>query len=189
MRIALYGGSFNPPHVGHAMVASWIVWTGQADAVWWAPSFSHPFAKDLVPFDVRVGLLRTMLQTLGGPMHVCALESEMDTPSYTIDLLDELSRRHPEHSFRLVLGSDNLPTFSKWKESERLKATYAPIVVGRAGYDNPSGVVVFPGVSSTQVREQAATGELRGLVCASIHDEVVRLYSVDRSSGPKPIQP
>lgn len=189
MQIALYGGSFNPPHLGHAMVASWVLWSGLADEVWWTPSFAHPFAKSMVGFDQRLGLVQQLTDALGKGHRCCGVEADLPTPSYTIDVLDALSARHPQASFRLVLGSDNLPDLPRWSQSERLLAEYAPVVVGRDGYDNPEGTVVFPGLSSTEVRELASSGRpVAHLVHEAIATQVRDLYSGSRG-GPKPIHP
>ena len=70
--VAGYGGSFNPPHVGHAMVAQWVVWTGRADAVWFVPVYQHAFEgrhdKTLASFDQRVQeeLVKHMIREKSG---------------------------------------------------------------------------------------------------------------------------
>lgn len=158
MRVAVYGGSFNPPHVGHAMVASWLRWTDRADAVWLLPSYAHPFDKSLAPFDRRVAMCEALAACLGGYVRVEPIESELPTPSFTIDTLDALSARHPAATLRLVVGADVLPTVPQWRRWDEIVARYAPIVVGRQGYDNPPDTVVFPEVSSTDIRRRLAEG-------------------------------
>lgn len=188
-RVAVYGGSFNPPHVGHLMVASWVLWTRRADEVWWSPSYSHPFGKDLAPFEARVNWLRALLREHPG-MSVCTAESEISAPSYTVDLLDYLSAQRPELSFRLLVGADNLDDLHRWKDSGRLQDAYHPIVVGRVGYPCEHDTVEFPGVSSTEVRRRLADGlSVEHLVPASILDSVRAFYSAATSGGPKPSHP
>ena len=188
-RIALYGGSFNPPHVGHVMVASWVLWTGRADQVWWTPCFAHPFGKELAPFSERVRWLEMLLDEHRG-MQVCRVESELSGTTYTVDVLDCLAARHPNASFRLLLGSDNLASLHRWKESQRLVDSYAPIIVGRVGYPCEQDTVEFPGVSSTEVRDRLATGRsVDHLVPARIRAEVRGFYSSGNNGGPKPSQP
>ncbi|MCO4744436.1 MAG: nicotinate-nicotinamide nucleotide adenylyltransferase [Proteobacteria bacterium] len=191
MDIALYPGSFNPPHVGHAMVASWVRWTGQADSVWWAPSFSHPFEKKLAPFDARLAMVESVVDQLGQGMRAIDIESRLPTPSYTIQVLDALAAENPGARFRLVIGADLLPTLHKWREAERLVDVYRPIVVGRDGYENPPGCVVFPEISSSEVRRLAAAGDdYSHLVSDRVIEDARRLYSSEASSaGPNPSQP
>ena len=158
MRIAVYGGSFNPPHVGHAMVASWLRWTERADQVWLVPTASHAFSKKLTPFELRVRWLRAFAETLGPWTQVCTIEATMPSPSYTFDTLEALAAKHPEHSFRLVIGADNLAQRHLWHRWSDIEAGYDPIVVGRAGYPPVPDAPTFPGVSSTVVRERLAQG-------------------------------
>ncbi len=54
--VAIYGGSFDPPHFGHAMVIAWLLWSGTASEVWLVPTFQHAFDKPLAPFELRAGL-------------------------------------------------------------------------------------------------------------------------------------
>jgi len=175
MDIAIYGGSFNPPHIGHALVAAWLHWTRQADAVWLLPTFQHAFGKDMAAWPLRVQWCEALAASLGEAVSVCTLEAELPVPSYSIDTLTELARRHPEHRFRLVIGSDNLLVLDKWKDWDRIEAQYAPIVVGRAGYPCPPDSVVFPEVSSTQVRAALAQGEaIQHLIPAAVLDHIPR---------------
>jgi nicotinate-nucleotide adenylyltransferase len=184
MRVAVYGGSFNPPHVAHLMVSSWLHWTDAADAVWWIPVHGHPFSKGLAPFDTRVALCRRATAELPW-VSVSTIERELAVPSYTIDTLDELARRHPDHELRLVVGADVLSETAKWKAWDQIEARYRPIVVGRAGWPTPPGSIPFPEVSSTEVRRRVAAGDdVRALVPAAIRAEVERLYLTPRPGSP-----
>ena len=179
MRVAIYGGSFNPPHVAHAMVASWVRWTGAADAVWLVPVFRHAFedrhGKVLAPFAMRSAWCRAMCAEIGGAVEVCEIEAELPVPSYTLDTLQEHARRHPEHRFRLVVGADVLPQVHAWKGWDQICAGYDPIVVGRVGSPAPGGdVVSFPNISSTEIRARLAAGQEVGhLVPASVRRQLL----------------
>lgn len=158
MRIAVYGGSFNPPHVGHAMVASWLRWTDLADQVWLVPTAAHAFSKKLTPFELRVRWLEAFSESLGPWAQVCTIEATLPTPSYSIDTLQALRAAHPDHSFRLVIGADNLAQRHLWHRWPDIEAQFDPIVVGRAGYPEVDDAPTFPGVSSTDVRARLADG-------------------------------
>lgn len=176
MRVAVYGGSFNPPHVGHLMVSSWLRWTGRVDEVRWIPVRGHPFAKDLAPFDLRVEWCRAAVAEVPGAS-VDEIEGGLPVPSYSIDTLDALAARHPDRRFQLVVGADVLPETGKWKAWDRIVAGYDPIVVGRVGYPTPPGAIDFPGVSSTEVRRRVRAGEsVEALVPASILASVLRSF-------------
>ncbi len=176
MRIAIYGGSFDPLHVGHLMVASWLRWTDQADEVWLLVSHDHPFGKSSAPFAVRVAWCRRAVEDLTG-LEVCDVEESLEPPNYTIDVLELLQRTHPDHSFRFVLGSDAYATRDRWRRWPDLESGFAPIVVARAGHPLPGGTEgpVFPEVASTDVRQRARRGEsIATLVPHRIHDLVLR---------------
>jgi nicotinate-nucleotide adenylyltransferase len=159
MHVAVYGGSFNPPHVGHAMVASWLRWTAVVDEVWLLPSFVHPFDKALAPFADRVAMCEALAGLVGPWVRVEPVEASLPTPSYTVDVLGVLAARHPGHHLRLVVGADVLPSVGLWKRWDDIARDYTPIVVGRGGFENPPDTVVFPEVSSTEVRRRIAAGE------------------------------
>ncbi|MEQ1505571.1 MAG: nicotinate-nucleotide adenylyltransferase [Myxococcota bacterium] len=185
MRIGVYGGSFNPPHVGHLLVSDWLLWTGRCDEVWWIPVRGHPFSvgsgsvgeKNLAPFEVRLELCRAATQAVRGVV-VSDVEGGLPLPSYTIDTLDHLAALHPTHALRLVVGADVLDQVGRWKAWDRITAGYAPIVVGRQGWPTPPGTIDFPGVSSTEIRRRCAAGEpIDALVPAAIAERVRERYS------------
>ncbi|MFT7519343.1 MAG: nicotinate-nucleotide adenylyltransferase [Kiritimatiellia bacterium] len=171
MRIAVYGGSFNPPHVGHAMVASWVRWADLADEVWLMPAANHAFGKQLPDFSDRVRWCEALAGSLGAWARVTSIEQSLGSPSYTLHALDALSARNPGGELRLLIGADNVPQLPRWHRWGEIKDRYDPLVVGRAGYErwSPEGAPVFPGVSSTEVRRRLADGEsVSGLVPASV---------------------
>lgn len=158
MRIGVYGGSFNPPHVGHAMVAAWLRWTARVDEVWFVPSYAHPFEKRLTDHALRMRWCEALTSELGSGFRVDGIEADLPKPSFTIDTLNTLAERHPEHRFRLVVGADVLPTTAKWKDWASIAARFAPVVVGRVGYPAVEGVVAFPDVSSSEIRDRLRRG-------------------------------
>jgi nicotinate-nucleotide adenylyltransferase len=173
VRVAVFGGSFNPPHIVHALVAAWVRWTAAADRVWFVPVYAHPFEgrqdKRLAPFARRVAWTRALADTLGDWASVSAVEADLPAPSYTVDTLDALARAHPEARFRLVVGADVLGQTAAWKDWGRILAHYDPVVVGREGYPG-GGVPPFPAVSSTAIRAQLLAGE----ACAGLLPAAVR---------------
>lgn len=159
MRVGVFGGSFHPPHVGHALVAAWLRWTDQVDEVWLVPAWSHPFGKELAPFAHRLAWCRALADTVGPWVRVDPVEQALGGTSYTIHTLDALAEAHPHHGFRLVVGADVLPDTPRWRAWSRIEAEYAPLIVGRAGHAAVPGVPTFPEVSSTAVRAALARGE------------------------------
>lgn len=168
--VALFGGSFNPPHVGHQMVALYALETCAVDELWLVPAFAHPFGKALASFADRVAMCEHAAAALGPRAQVCRVEAELAArpgfvASRTLDTVDELARRQPGTTWRLVVGADILAETHKWYRWDELIRRAPPIVVGRGGYAEPSGVAM-PDVSSTHIRDLLAAGK---------RDELARL--------------
>lgn len=158
--IALLGGSFNPPHVGHLMAALYVRATLGCDEVWLVPSFNHPFGKPLAPFDDRVAMCEAMGEDLGPWLRVSRAEAEVGGEGRTIELLEWLLPRHPGHRFRFVIGSDILADLPKWKAWERVQALVQVTVLHRAGYPAPGALgPPMAEVSSTEIRRRLEAGE------------------------------
>lgn len=158
--IALLGGSFNPPHVGHLMAALYVRATLGCDEVWLVPSFNHPFGKPLAPFEDRVAMCEAMGEDLGPWLKVSRAEAEVGGEGRTIELLEWLLPRHPGARFRFVIGSDILADLPKWKAWERVQALVQVTVLHRAGYPAPGALgPPMAEVSSTEIRRRLERGE------------------------------
>ena len=164
MKIAVYGGSFNPPHIAHAMVVSWLRLTGIVDEVWLVPVFEHAFEKihekQLFSYEERLHWCRLMAEDIGDGVVVSSIESGLPTPSYSIDTLEALQERFPEHQFRLVVGADVVEQLPNWKDWNRIESQFAPIIVGRVGYEGHREAVQFPNISSTEIRNELRNGRV-----------------------------
>ncbi len=166
-QVALLGGSFNPPHVAHLMVAQWVLATQAVDQVWLLPAFVHPFGKALAPFADRVRMCELAVRSLRGAF-VCPAEAELERDPLvgkTARTLEHLSAKHPTHRFSLVIGADILSDTGKWYRWDRIRELARVIVVGREGYPPVDGAPSFPAISSSAIRERLARGEdVSGLV-------------------------
>src|SRR5262245_41714160 len=136
MRIGVFGGTFDPVHTGHLIIAEQCREQAGLDAVWFIPS-AHPPHKvgaDIAPYDRRAEMLA--LAIAGHPAFaVDHIERDRPGPSYTADTLDELHRRHPDAEWNLMLGSDGLPDLPKWRQPERIVARAAILAVARPGHE------------------------------------------------------
>ena len=153
--IALFGGSFDPPHVGHLLAAAYVLATEPVDELWFVPVLQHPFAKPLLAsYDHRVALCERVAGQLARAK-VSRAEEESGE-GRTVDLLEWLHRKHPGTRWALVLGSDLDAEKPQWKRFDRIEQLARIVTVRRGGYDG-SGVSI-PEVSSTQVRALLKSG-------------------------------
>ena len=133
-RIGLLGGSFNPAHHGHRHISLEAAKALGLDEVWWLVSPGNPLkegAKDMAPFDARFAAAKRMARR--SLIRVSDFESRVGT-RYTVDTVRELKRRHGEHRFIWLLGSDTLPNFHKWRDWRGLAREVPIAVIRRPGY-------------------------------------------------------
>jgi nicotinate-nucleotide adenylyltransferase len=155
--IALFGGSFDPPHVGHLLAATYVLATEPVDELWFVPVFSHPFQKPLQgSFDHRVALLDALVSLVPGAL-VSRIEQTLGGEGRTVDLLEYLHKTHPGTGFALVLGTDLDKERLTWKRWDRVQELARIIRVSRS--DIESGPEPrMPNVSSTWVRALLRSG-------------------------------
>lgn len=152
MRVAFFGGSFDPPHVGHVLSAAYALTLG-FEKVLVAPVFEHAFGKRMAPFEARVELCRRAFEGLGR-VEVSGLEATLERPSYTVRTLQRLAADHPTWELRTLVGSDVLAETHAWHEFDRVKALAPLFVLARLGHEvHGLGPAVLPEVSSSEVRD------------------------------------
>ena len=132
--VALFGGSFNPPHICHTLATLWVLQTQPIDEVWWIPTFEHAFSKDLVDFSDRMEMCKEATSDLQN-VRINSIEKELGGESRTIDTVQALRGEHPDRAFWLMVGADILEETSRWKDWDGLMELVHLIVVGRRGYD------------------------------------------------------
>ena len=171
MKIGIFGGSFNPIHSGHAIIAHHIITSGTVDRLWLMVSPVNPLKVDQerqVADTDRLRMAEMVSRHLEN-VETSAFEFTMPKPSYTIDTLNALQAKFPDDELYLVIGADNWQVFDRWRNSEEILAKYHLLVYPRLGYD-----VVIPEelkervalvdapiieLSSTAVRERLAQGK------------------------------
>ena len=153
--IALFGGSFDPPQVGHLLAASYVLATEPVDELWLVPVHQHPFAKPLVgSYEHRVALCERLAHDL--PRARVSRAEQESGQGRTVDLLEWLHRKHPDVRWALVLGTDLDAEKPQWKQFDRIQQLARIVTVRRGGYGE--GGVTLPEVSSTQVRSLLQSG-------------------------------
>ena len=136
-KIGLFFGSFNPVHIGHMIIASYLAENTDLAEVWMVVSPQNPLKKKESLAKDRDRLYMINLAIDDNPkLRASDVEFSMPKPSYTIDTLTVLKEKYPDHKFVLIMGSDNLPTLHRWKNYERLIEDNQIYVYTRPGYED-----------------------------------------------------
>lgn len=192
MRIGIFGGSFDPIHIGHAIIAHHIVDSGAVDRLWLMVSPLNPFkagnARHVADTD-RLRMAEMVSRPLEG-VETSAFEFSMPKPSYTIDTLNALQAKFPADEFYLVIGADNWQVFDQWRNTEEILVKFHVLIYPRLGYDVviPTQLVdrvalvdaLIIELSSTMVRDRLCRGlSVRYYVPDQVLDYIERhnLYS------------
>ena len=157
-QIGIFGGSFNPPHIGHVLACHYALSVWPLDRVIIVPNFVHAFGKPLENFEHRYRMC--MLAFQSEKIEISRIEENLGGVSYTVDTLQAIKKEYPGAVLHLLIGSDVVGETQKWKNYDRVKELAPPLVIPR-GPDAPDAVnsgVYLPPVSSTWVREQLSSG-------------------------------
>lgn len=197
MRIGVFGGTFDPPHLGHLIVAADVYEALELDRLLLVPSAMHPFKGSAVhaSAEQRAELLRAAI--LGDErFEVDEIELRRSGPSYTVDTLRVLREREPDAELFFVMGADNVRDLPKWREPEEIVRLARLAIVARAG-ERVAPELPFPSltvpvtrvdISSTEIRRRAAAGRsIRYLVPEAVREVILReaLYRAPHTSGEK----
>jgi len=149
MRIGVYGGSFNPVHLGHLLAAECCREQAHLDRVLFVPAAVPPHKR---PRDLAAAADRLAMLTLAIGGHeafaVSTLELDRGGVSYTIDTLADLAARHPGDTLVLLLGPDSLAGLPTWRDPGGILDGWETRVVERAGLDDLAAIVARPDVAA-----------------------------------------
>ena len=169
MTVGLFFGSFNPIHIGHLAIANYMLAFTEMTELWFVVSPHNPFKKrqNMLSEANRLHLVNLAIEDHRS-YQSCDIEFKMPKPSYTIDTLVRLTEKNPQRRFALIMGSDNLEHFHKWKNSEAIIAHYHRYIYPRPGTpphlleNNPNATVVNApqmDISSSFIRQTIAEGK------------------------------
>ena len=155
MKIGLFFGSFNPIHIGHKVIASYLVDFTDLDKVMFVVSPQNPLKQKISLLDQyhRLQIIRAEIED-NSNLEVSDIEFDMPKPSYTIDTLVRLKEKYPENDYSIIMGSDNLQNFHKWKNYEQILEDYSIYVYPRPGYEisgSHKNIHVIEGVPQMEI--------------------------------------
>ena len=155
----VFGGSFDPPHLGHTLLAAYALSGYALERVIVVPTYAHAFAKPLSEFADRRRMCELAFADLRR-VEISSIEQQLPVPSLTLNLVEALSRQHPGVQLRLLIGSDLAAQTSSWHEFARVAALAPLLVVPRSGHTDPTlQLPALPEVSSTEIRRRLQAGE------------------------------
>ena len=171
-KIGLFFGSFNPIHIGHLILANYILENSDMEELWFVVSPQNPFKdkKSLLNDHNRLDMVQLALKNYP-KMRVSNVEFSLPKPSYTIDTLTYLHEKYPEVSFALIMGEDNLKGLKKWKNSETLVNNHQIIIYPRVLDSDETKTATFEHeniskidapiieLSATKIREMLKEGK------------------------------
>jgi len=164
MKIALFGGSFNPIHNGHLQIANELLTKQIVDQVWLIPCGNHAFDKKLASGEARMKMINLAIQNKNSIKSI-GVELNPDKKSYTSKTISWFKREFP-HDFYFVIGADNMKDLEKWHDFEYLKNNVKFILIKRPGFafsndleiDIKHILSMNNKISSNQIRENLEKG-------------------------------
>ncbi len=169
-RVGILGGTFDPSHIGHLVAATWARDALALDRVLLVVA-NEPWQKvghrQVTPAEDRFAVVAAAVEGVPG-LEACRIEIDRGGPSYTVDTVRELERRHPDTEFSLLVGADVAAELDTWHEVDQLATRVRLVIVDRGGVEraaDPPGWTVerlrIPAldVSSSQLRQRLAAGE------------------------------
>lgn len=179
--VGLFFGSFNPIHMGHMIIASLVKETTEINEIWFVVTPQNPFKKNkslLHEFD-RLDMVQAAISE-DYSFRAIDVEFNMPKPSYTIDTLTVLQEKHPEKRFSLIIGEDNLSSFPRWKNHEKILEHFELIIYPRPN-SQPSSLIDHPNVQLIQApKVDISATFIRALVKA---DKSIKYLVPDAVAG------
>jgi nicotinate-nucleotide adenylyltransferase len=181
MKLGVFGGTFDPPHLGHLIVAGEVHHRLGLDRVLWIPAAVPPHKRDrdITPGHIRLRMVRAAIAD-DPRFEASDMELKRDGPSYTVDTLRELRADRPDAEIFLILGADQLGEIESWKEPEEIGRLATIVGFARAGEAPPalarSRIVEIPriDIAATALRRRVREGRpVRYLVSDGV-EQIIR---------------
>ena len=182
MKIGLYFGSFNPIHIGHLIIANYVLNETDLEKVWFIVSPQNPLkeSKSLLNEYDRLHMVRQAIQD-DNRIRCSDIEFNLSKPSYTANTLAFLSEKYSDHKFSIIMGSDSYQNLDRWKNYEHIVSNYPIYVYKRKSFEIDKPFSKTPiilnapliEISASQIRQNIKEGKsIRYLVPEIIREEI-----------------
>lgn len=181
MRVGVFGGTFDPPHVGHLLLASDAREALRLDNLIFVPAATQPFKVHAPPVASPQDRLEMVRLAVAGDANYTVDDTEIGRKglSFTVDTLEQLSKKNPGAELFLLLGEDALAGIDGWRSPERIRELATLAVMRRSGSERSPVATIAGGVttvsarrvdvSSTEIRERLRAGKsIKGFVPESV---------------------
>lgn len=165
MNLAIFGGTFDPPHISHTLGCLYALEVYDIDRILVIPCFHHPLGKNATSYHHRAAMCRLAMECLAPRVEVSEMEAERPGPSYTIDTLKILREKRPGDKLSIMIGSDILEETRLWKSFDEIRQIAEFIILprstrGKNGFKNqPCSGFTLPDISSTEIRRLLKEGK------------------------------
>ena len=195
-RVGVFGGTFDPPHLGHSIVGGEVMEALELDRLLWVPAGTPPHkrSRPVTTAEVRRRMVAAAIAEHPG-FELCDLELVRGGISYTVDTLRELSSAHPGWSLFLILGADLLVDFASWREPDAIRTMAQLVAIPRGAKampsrdDLPEGVrtvrVTPVDISSSVIRRRIAGGKAVSTMVATQVLSIIESERLYRTTGPR----
>ncbi len=184
MNVGLFFGSFNPIHIGHLIIANFILDESDLEKIWFVISPLNPFKTDnsLLEEHARLLLVRTAIEN-DERLVASDAEFKLSKPSFTIHTLNYLKENYPENKFSIIMGSDSFQNLHLWKHYESIISYYKILIYRRPGYEVENKInaeieilnAPLLNISSTEIRKLIKQGKsIRYFVPENVREEIER---------------
>ena len=182
--IGLFGGSFDPVHIGHLITASAVICEFSLEKILFIPNYASPFKVDstLTPVVDRIKMLELSIEN-NSFFELSLFETEKQRPVYTYETIEHYKAIYPDKDLFLIMGSDSYSSIDRWKNSDIIKGNANIIVLKRGSEDLHPGENVFLSknspvieLSSTMIREMVS----KNLDIKYLVNDAVRCYINDK---------
>lgn len=186
MKIGIYGGTFDPIHHGHLILAREARETFGLDKIIFVPAAVSPFKKaPHVSAEMRLSMLQAAIEVEPGFV-IDDCEVRRPPPSYTIDTVDEIRKREHDAKIYLLIGNDNVRDLPKWHRFRELEKAVRFVVLGRIDAGTKSDYLTVHrriDISATEIRKRVASGQSIRYFVPEAVEEIIRREKLYREQA------